>query len=326
MVNIGSQGIAGAFGPTKGRTDVAAPTWNEYMTPSLTVLSDGEVRRARDVIRRASGILDLSDEQRAQLIPSGQEQWMNRGLWALSYLARAGAVERPSRGHYLITEIGRSLLAAHPEGMTEKTLREVPGYDSPHVRSTPAAPQVDPIDEAPEPEVTELDPDEQIAAGIARINADVATQLLSRIHAQEPVFFEKAVLDLLMAMGYGGAEGSAQRTQLSRDGGIDGIIDQDALGLSRIYVQAKRYSPDNTVGRPAIQEFVGAIAGNAAGQGVFFTTSRFSADAQRFAGQIGTRIVLVDGERLARLMIKYGVGVQVKSTVQVVEVDEDFFE
>src|SRR5699024_5509402 len=118
-----------------------------------------------------------------------------------------------------------------------------------------------------------------------------------------PEFFEKAVLDLLMAMGYGGAEGSATRTQLSRDGGIDGIIDQDALGLSRIYVQAKRYASDNTVGRPAIQEFVGALAGNAASQGVFLTTSRFSVGAQRYA-----------------------VGVQVRRTVQIVDVDEDFFE
>lgn len=171
-----------------------------------------------------------------------------------------------------------------------------------------------------------LDPEEQIASGMARINADVADQLLTRILDQEPVFFEQAVLDLLIAMGYGGAEGSATRTQLSNDGGIDGIVDQDALGLSRIYVQAKRYAADNIVGRPAIQAFVGALAGNQAGQGVFITTSRFSADAQAYADQVPTRIVLIDGDRMTRLMIRYGVGVQVKRTVQIVEVDEDFFE
>lgn len=298
------------------------------MIPSLQVLSDGQVRRAREVVAMAADLLAVSEEDRAVLIPSGQEQWTNRGNWALSYLARAGAVERPSRGRYLITETGRGLLTGFPHGITEKDLRTVPGYDSPKtartVRQPSEAPLLAPVTE--DAESTDLDPDEQVEAGVARIHADVADQLLVRIRAQEPVFFEKAVLDLLMAMRYGGAEGAATRTQLSRDGGIDGIIDQDALGLSRIYVQAKRYAEDNTVGRPAIQAFVGALAGNAANQGVFFTTSRFSTDALRYADQVPTRIVLVDGERLARLMIRYGVGVQVRRNVQIVDVDEDFFE
>lgn len=303
-----------------------APTWDQYMIPALHVLVDGQMRRTREIVDRAADLLQLSETDRAVLIPSGQEQWKNRGNWALSYLARAGAVERPSRGRYVITEVGRGLLEAHPNGMTEKDLRSVPGYDSPRVAQKPTA---DAAPATPAPVVeerTELDPDEQIENGIARIHADVADQLLSRIQAQDPEFFEKAVLDLLMAMGYGGAEGSATRTQLSRDGGIDGIIDQDALGLSRIYVQAKRYASDNTVGRPAIQEFVGALAGNAASQGVFLTTSRFSVDAQRYADQVQARIVLVDGAKLSRLMIRYGVGVQVRRTVQIVDVDEDFFE
>lgn len=303
-----------------------APTWDQYMIPALHVLVDGQMRRTREIVDRAADLLQLSEIDRAVLIPSGQEQWKNRGNWALSYLARAGAVERPSRGRYVITEVGRGLLEAHPNGMTEKDLRSVPGYDSPRLAQKAAA---DAAPATPAPAVeerTELDPDEQIENGIARIHADVANQLLTRIQAQDPEFFEKAVLDLLMAMGYGGAEGSATRTQLSRDGGIDGIIDQDALGLSRIYVQAKRYASDNTVGRPAIQEFVGALAGNAASQGVFLTTSRFSVDAQRYADQVQARIVLVDGAKLSRLMIRYGVGVQVRRTVQIVDVDEDFFE
>lgn len=303
-----------------------APTWDQYMIPTLHVLVDGQMRRTREIVDRAADLLQLSEIDRAVLIPSGQEQWKNRGNWALSYLARAGAVERPSRGRYVITEVGRELLKAHPNGMTEKDLRSVPGYDSPRLAQKPAA---DAAPATPAPVVderTELDPDEQIENGIARIHADVADQLLTRVQAQDPEFFEKAVLDLLMAMGYGGAEGSATRTQLSRDGGIDGIIDQDALGLSRIYVQAKRYASDNTVGRPAIQEFVGALAGNAASQGVFLTTSRFSVDAQRYADQVQARIVLVDGAKLSRLMIRYGVGVQVRRTVQIVDVDEDFFE
>lgn len=218
------------------------------------------------------------------------------------------------------------MLAEHPDGITERHLRTLSGNaNAPHTfKAFPAPSQPGPVVHVEEE--SGLDPEEQIASGVARINADVADQLLTRILDQEPVFFEQAVLDLLMAMGYGGAEGSATRTQLSNDGGIDGIVDQDALGLSRIYVQAKRYGADNTVGRPAIQAFVGALAGNQPGQGVFITTSRFSADAQVYADQVPTRIVLIDGDRMTRLMIRYGIGVQAKRTVQLVEVDEDFVE
>lgn len=173
---------------------------------------------------------------------------------------------------------------------------------------------------------TTLDPVEQIETGIARIHAEVAAELLSRLHAQDPAFFEQAVLDLLMTMGYGGAEGTATRTQLSYDGGIDGIIDQDALGLARIYVQANRYALDASIVRPEIQAFVGAPHGNQANQGVFITTARFSSGARQYADSVATRVVLIDGERLARLMIRYGIGVQVRQTYQRVEIDEDFFE
>ena len=149
---------------------------------------------------------------------------------------------------------------------------------------------------------------------------------MKRLHDRDPAFFEQAVLDLLIAMGYGGAEGKATRTQLSSDGGIDGVVDQDALGLSRIYVQAKRYALDASVSRPEIQAFVGALHGNQANQGVFLTTARFSSGARQYAESIGTRVILIDGQRLASLMIRYGVGVQVKRTVHIVEIDEDFFE
>ncbi len=172
---------------------------------------------------------------------------------------------------------------------------------------------------------TELDPVEQVSEGIARIQADVAADLLARLHAQAPTFFEKVVVDLLVAMGYGGAEGRATVTQASNDGGIDGVIDQDALGLNRVYVQAKRYALDSSVGRPEVQAFVGALSGRADG-GVFITTARFSAGAQEYARTAHSRIILIDGPRLASLMIRYGVGVQVKQTLHIVEVDEDFFE
>lgn len=306
---------------------MSVPTWEDYMAPSLRFLSDGQVHRTREIVDAAGELLGLTDAQRRILIPSGQEQWVNRGNWALSYLARARAAERPSRGRYQITDAGRRLLAEHPGGIREKDLRALSGLpDAPGTfKAFPATtPASDTTGDA-EQETT-LDPQEQIASGVARIHADVESQLLTRILDQEPVFFEQAVLDLLMAMGYGGADGSATRTQLSNDGGIDGIIDQDALGLSRIYVQAKRYAPDNMVGRPAIQGFAGALAGNQANQGVFITTSGFSREAGAFAEQVPTRIILIDGARLTRLMIRYGVGVQVKQTIKIVEIDEDFFE
>lgn len=294
------------------------------MIPSLQVLADGEVHRTRAINDAAADLLGLTDEDRAALIPSGQPRYQNRATWALSYLSRAGAVDRPARGQYRISEIGRRLLADHQGGLTEHDLRSLPGYVSPHVK--PSA--VTPLDSGVvvEEDQSALDPVEQIETGIARIHAEVAAELLSRLHAQDPAFFEQAVLDLLIKMGYGGAEGTATRTQLSNDGGIDGIIDQDALGLARIYVQAKRYALDASIGRPEIQAFVGALHGNQANQGVFITTARFSAGARQYADSVATRVVLIDGERLARLMIRYGVGVQVKRTVEVVEVDEDFFE
>lgn len=305
---------------------MTAPTWDQYMAPSLRVLSDGEIQRNRAIVEAAAELLQLTDEQRQVMIPSGQHQWVNRGNWAISYLNRVGAVERTSRAHYRITDVGRQLLADHPDGITEKDLRALSGDpNAPHTwKAFPVSPSPTAYEE-PETD-TALDPHEQIEAGIARIHADVASDLLTRLHTKEPAFFEQAVLDLLIAMGYGGAEGKATRTQLTNDGGIDGIIDQDALGLSRIYVQAKRYASDSTVGRPEIQGFVGALQGNAAHQGVFITTGRFSGGARDYAASIQSRVILIDGERLASLMIRYGVGVQEKRTVKIVEVDEDFFE
>lgn len=304
---------------------MTVPTWDQYMAPSLRVLTDGEVHRTRQIVEAAADLLGVTAEQRQILIPSGQEQYRNRGNWALSYLSRVGAAERPTRGNYRITEVGRKLLADHPDGITERHLRALSGDpNAPHTWK--AFPTSTRQTEISIEEDSVLDPEEQIASGVVRINDDVAEQLLTRILAQEPVFFEQAVLELLIAMGYGGADGTATRTQLSNDGGIDGIIDQDALGLSRIYVQAKRYGADNAVGREAIQAFVGALAGNQANQGVFITTSRFARTAIDYADSVATRVILIDGQRLTRLMIRYGVGVQVKQTIQIVEIDEDFFE
>jgi restriction system protein len=306
------------------------PTWDQFMVPVLQLMSDGTVRGIREIRTSTARAERLTEAQLESVLPSGQFQADNRIGWAVSYLTRVGALQRPSRAQYSITDAGRQLLSAHPHGITESDIRAMArAGDEWWIQKASSGRGVAVVhtDTAAVEEVaTHLDPVEQIEQGIARIQADVAADLLTRLHAQEPAFFEQAVLDLLIAMGYGGAEGRATRTQLTNDGGIDGIVDQDALGLSRIYVQAKRYSLDAVVGRPEIQAFVGALHGNQAGQGVFITTARFSGGAQEYAKSVPTRIVLIDGARLAALMIRYSVGVQVKRTVHLVEVDEDFFE
>lgn len=296
----------------------AVPSWHEFMAPALRALADGQQHQAREIREAVAVELGLTDDARSQLIPSGERRWENRVNWALSYLGRYGAAERPARGSYRIVDAGRALIEAHPGGITERDLRSTFGA----LPTSPTSTTPTVLDDAED----DLDPVEQIATGIARIHADVAAKLLTRLHGNDPGFFEQAVLDLLMAMGYGGAEGRATRTQLTNDGGVDGVIDEDALGLSRIYVQAKRYALDKAVARPELQAFVGALHGQQANRGVFITTARFSSGAAGYAESVPTRVVLIDGQRLADLMIQFGVGVQVKRAVKIVEIDEDFFE
>jgi len=301
----------------------ALPTWDQFMVPVLRVLADGQVRSRRQIFDEVAAAEGLSPEQKSIVLNSGQIKYENRIGWAVSYLAKAMAIQRPSRGRQTITDVGRELLEKFPHGLTERDLRTVEGYER-GLHRRPERAALVPV--AQGESESELDPVEQVEAGIARINEDVAAELIQRLHDREPAFFEQAVVDLVVAMGYGGADTKATRTQLSNDGGIDGIIDQDTLGLNRVYIQAKRYAPDNAVGRPDIQSFVGALHGQQANQGVFITTGRFSTGAVEYAAGVSTRVVLIDGQRLADLMIRYRVGVQVKRTLHIVEVDEDFFE
>ncbi|WP_338128117.1 restriction endonuclease [Corynebacterium glucuronolyticum] len=302
-------------------------TWDQFMIPVLRILSDGELRRRRDIVEQAQDDEGITTEQRNEILSSGQSRPANRVNWAISYLSRAGAIESPQRALWKINDRGQRLLRQFPDGLTKKELFAAIKSNEADLWGTQPE-----DDEAPnsidiEMETsTELDPYEQIEEGSERNHQAVAAELLEKLHHNDPEFFEQAVLKLLIAMGYGGTFGKALHTQLSNDGGIDGIIDQDALGLSRIYVQAKRYDPKQTIGRPAIQGFVGALQGAQATQGVFLTTASFTKGAREYAEGVQSRVVLIDGERLTRLMIHYGVGVQVKNTVQVVEIDEDFFE
>jgi restriction system protein len=293
------------------------PVWEGFLVPVLQVLSDGVERGRREMFHLAAARAGLTADQLAETLDSGQTKANNRIGWALSALTLSGAIERPSRGRYVISEHGRALLAERPAMLSERDL-----FPDGRRRWREANASRQAIENTD----SDLDPLEQIDQGVTRYNAEVAVQLLERLRAQEPAFLEQAVLDLLVAMGYGGADKRAQRLGGSGDGGVDGVIDQDALGLDRVYVQAKRYAADNTVGRETIQAFVGALHGRHATRGIFITTSRFSAGAEEYANSINARVILIDGDRLARLMIRYGVGVQTKHMYRLVEIDEDFFE
>ncbi len=298
------------------------PTWEQFNVPILTVLSDGTTRSLRQLRRDVADAVGLTAEQRAETLPSGQLRADNRIGWAASFLNRVDALDHPSRGQYVITDFGRELLERHPTGITENDLKAVAkeGDEWWLSRSAANGQEDQPLDTS----ATDLDPTEQVEQGVARIHEEVASELLSRLVDQDPAFFEGAVVELLLAMGYGGVGGRGVTTDLTNDGGIDGVIDQDVLGLSKVYVQAKRYAPTNAVQRPEVQGFVGALSGKADG-GVFITTSRFSPGAIEWVRTVPARIILIDGRRLAELMIEYGVGVQVERTYRVVEIDEDFF-
>lgn len=299
------------------------PNWEGFMAPVLRVMSDGETRNRREINAAVIVEARLTEDDVAETLSSGQPKYANRIGWGLSFMANVGALERPARGHYRITEAGRRALDRFPAGARERdfaALAEDPTTGiSAYEASTPAGtvPAV--------AEETDLDPVEQVTNGIDRIESSVSKDLLERLHANDPTFFEHTVVKLLIAMGYGGVDGQGTVTSQSNDGGIDGIIDQDLLGINRVYVQAKRYSPETVIDRPAIQSFVGAIDGKAS-SGVFITTARFTAGARDYAEGRSARIILIDGALLTKLMIRFEVGVQVKQTLKIVEIDEDFFE
>src|SRR5690625_1552188 len=302
------------------------PTWEGFLAPVLGVLRDGSTRSAREVRTAVADLVGLSEDQRAELLNSGKPRFENRIGWALSFLTRAEALERPKRGRYVITGTGQRLLRENPDGLTEENLKAIPAYMAyqPKPRATSAPNGSVPAAESGDESA--LDPREQMEQGVARVHTEVAGQLLKRLRDGDPEFLEQAVLDVLVAMGYGGVEERARRLGGSGDGGVDGVIDQDPLGLARIYVQAKRYADGQIIGRPAIQGFVGALDGHQASQGVFITTSQFSSEARQYAANVNSNIILIDGERLVGLMIHYSVGVQTVETYTIVEVDEDYFE
>ncbi|WP_344986964.1 restriction endonuclease [Enteractinococcus fodinae] len=303
---------------------MSVPSWEDFNVWVLRVLNEGETLSIRELRREVPVRMKLTEEQLSATVSSGQSMVANRIGWAASYLTRVDALERPQRAHYRITGIGRQLLVEHPDRVTEHHLRMLAKPDDKwwitvpkHEDGAQKSDEVEQVD-------TKLDPIAQVEQGITRIHEDIGYQLLSRLQEREWGFFEEAVVDLLLKMGYGGVHGRGQVTRFTRDGGIDGVIDQDALGLNKVYIQAKRYGANTAVQRPEVQSFAGALRGKADG-GVFITTGRFTSGALEYVNNSPDRIILVDGQQLVSLMIQYRVGVEVKQTYSVVEIDDDYF-
>lgn len=311
------------------------PKYEQLMLPALRALSDGQPLTSAQLRNRVADLIDLSEADRSERIPSGSPLFDNRLHWAVTYLVQAGVLERPRRGVVKITQRGRDLVATQPVDLDNATLSRYPEFvdflqrknsptkDVPREdRSTDARPIGEPHAFMPQSET----PQERLAAAIEEANTAVASEVLQRIREREPEFLERLVLQLLRAMGYGGRHGSSDHLGRSGDQGIDGVIRQDSLGLDRVYIQAKRFAADRPIGRPDIQAFVGALQGQHADRGIFITTSRFTHDAEDYAERVPARIVLIDATSLGDLLVRYGVGVQTREVYELVQIDEDVFD
>jgi restriction system protein len=310
---------------------MAVPDYQSLMYPVLAELADGRECPLHEIRKRVSLRLGLSEQDLAQVLPSGRQTvFANRANWASVYLKQAGLLGTPRRGVYQITDRGRQSLGTCGGRIDNAYLRQFPEFlefmDRAHGVTEPERPSAPRGGPAVDSELEAKTPDEQVRDGARRARSGVAAELLDRVRRASPAFFEQLVVDLLVAMGYGGSHDDAAAViGRSGDAGIDGIIKEDKLGLESIYVQAKRWKEGSTVGRPDIQQFAGALQGRRARKGVFITTSSFTRDAREYADALQTTIVLVDGQQLVELMLDHGVGVSEQEAVKLFKVDEDFF-
>jgi len=305
--------------------DVAVPDFQTLMRPLLLALEDGNEHPIKDVRDGLAERFGLSDEDLAKELPSGRAKtFANRVGWATTYLYRCGLLERPRRSVYRITDREGEVLVANPDRVDLKVLSQFPEFAQfrqPH-GATSDLPKLG--SDAATAASQDQTPEEQIDSAYQELRAALAAEVIERVSEQSPEFFEQLVLDVLSAMGYGGTrEGAAQRLGKSGDGGVDGVIREDRLGLDQIYVQAKRWK--DPVGRPEIQKFFGALHGQRATKGVFITTSTFTKDAMDYADSVTPRVILVDGKELAELMIDHDVGVSVARSYRLKRLDLDYF-
>lgn len=306
------------------------PTYEQLMLPLLrrAAAAQGDTT-IPSLLPDLAQEFALTDEEVERRLPSGRQTYFaNRCHWAKSYLTGAGLLAASRRGFFRATEQGRALLQSSPGALNKRVLMQIPQFQAwwggqPSLTSDLA----DPATSNAEPdEPSSATPDEQIEAAAKILTSALEAELLARVRTVHPTHFEQIVVDLLIAMGFGGGDPAmGERLGRSGDGGIDGVIQEDVLGLDAVYVQAKRYKDGNNIGAGTIREFVGSLVGNRATKGVFVTASKFTSEALKYAHDVQHRIVLIDGEELARLLLRHGVGVREDRHIVIKKLDEDYF-
>ncbi len=304
---------------------MAIPDYKTLMLPVLKLASDGKEHKFSQVVEELADEFYLTTEERVELLPSGsQAVFSNRVGWARSYLKQAGLLASPKRGFFAITQEGIDLLATNPIHVDTSVLERYPEFIEFKNRKKDKNENESQIEPLFEQEST-LTPEDALASAYKKLRSALESEILSAVKETSPSFFERLVVDLLVKMGYGGNRQDAARALgKSGDGGIDGIINEDRLGLDVIYIQAKRW--EGSVGRPEIQKFAGALQGQRARKGVFITTSSFTKDAREYISVIESKIILIDGEHLSKLMAEHNVGVSTVGQYEVKKLDSDYFD
>lgn len=294
------------------------PTFEKFLYPFLVSLKDGELS-INEMREKITDYFNLSEEDLQVRTKSGRLTQVNDRIgWARQYFRRALLIDIPKNGTYCLTQRGKDFLKKHPKSITIDDLMEIPEYAAYNVSHKPFSGNASVVEE----EV--LTPDAQLEQVYKNYQKNTAAEILDKVMTLSPNMFERLVVDLLVSMGYGDKD-SAQVTQYSHDGGIDGIIYEDKLGLDKIYIQAKRWT--NSVGSPDVQQFSGALAGKKATKGIFITTSTFTSGAIKFAETVSNqKIILIDGERLSLLMFQYNIGVHTENVYITKRIDNDYFE
>lgn len=323
------------------------PKWDQTMFPMMNKLADGTTQGSAALRATVIDTFDLTADEQNETLKSGQRRIANRVGWGLTHLHKAKLIEPGNqRGTYRITEAGRTFLKDHASGISLEDLETVPAFIAWKTNYSVKTSGLESVDtqsadnggsslslaeESTAEPVDESTPEDLMESASEQLNDALASELLDRIMDNDPYFFERLVTRLVLSLGYGDlSKTSGEVTKKSGDGGIDGVVRLDRLGLDSVYIQAKRWNVDHAVGRPDIQGFVGALVGNGASKGVFITTSRFSEDARRYVDErmrsSDISVVLIDGLTLAELMIEYNVGVSVKTVYEVKAIDADFFD
>jgi restriction system protein len=301
------------------------PDFQSVMLPLLQFAAASPIteRSTREAVDFLANHFKLTEQERTELLPSGRQPiFDNRVGWATTYFKKAGLLSPSKRGYFKITQRGLDLFATSPPKVNVRLLKQFPEFVEFHQKPIDAGDKIDDESTAIETRT----PEEVLELEYDKIRKQLASELLERIRQAPPAFFERLVIELLVKMGYGGSRADAGKA-IGRTGdeGIDGIIKEDKLGLDVIYVQAKRWKENSSISRPSIQQFAGALQGQQASKGIFITTSTFTKEALAYVAKIGSKIVLIDGEQLAQLMIDHNVGVSVSATYEIKRIDSDYF-